>query len=149
LTMGLISLVGSGPGDPELVTLKMVRRLACANLVFYDALVSKDVLKLAPQARRLLSANDDRITARRPWLAHRDTGRHRRRSVDGRDLTWVATLDRLNALLVSYSNDGRRTSTRPPTSGLAASRALAASPEGSPPGTPRSHARPSPRGWKS
>ena len=30
-----------------------MRRLACANLVLYDALVSKDVLKLAPQARRL------------------------------------------------------------------------------------------------
>jgi hypothetical protein len=39
--------------DPDLITLKAVRRLADANLVLYGALVGKDVLKLAPQARRL------------------------------------------------------------------------------------------------
>jgi uroporphyrin-III C-methyltransferase len=41
------------PGDPDLITLKAVRRLADANLVLYGALVGKDVLKLAPRARRL------------------------------------------------------------------------------------------------
>jgi uroporphyrin-III C-methyltransferase len=38
---------------PISITLKAVRRLADANLVLYGALVGKDVLKLAPQARRL------------------------------------------------------------------------------------------------
>lgn len=48
----MVSLVGAGPGDPELLTLKAARRLAEAQLILYDALVSADVLKLAPHARR-------------------------------------------------------------------------------------------------
>ncbi|MGC3999346.1 MAG: uroporphyrinogen-III C-methyltransferase [Anaeromyxobacter sp.] len=41
---GFVSLVGAGPGDPELLTLKAARRLAEADLVLYDALVSGEVL---------------------------------------------------------------------------------------------------------
>jgi uroporphyrin-III C-methyltransferase len=39
-------LVGAGPGDPELLTLKAARLLATARLVIYDKLVSKEVLEL-------------------------------------------------------------------------------------------------------
>ena len=49
---GLVSLVGAGPGDPELLTRKAVRRLAEADLVLYDALVDPSVLDLAGRARR-------------------------------------------------------------------------------------------------
>lgn len=46
-----VTLVGAGPGDPELLTLKAARALADARLVLYDKLVSKEVLKLVnPQA---------------------------------------------------------------------------------------------------
>lgn len=41
-----VLLVGAGPGDPELLTLKAGKALAAARLVLYDKLVSKDVLKL-------------------------------------------------------------------------------------------------------
>lgn len=48
---GHVSLVGAGPGDPELLTLKAIKRLAEADVVLYDALVDRRVLDLAPKAR--------------------------------------------------------------------------------------------------
>lgn len=47
---GFVSLVGAGPWDPELLTVRAVRRLEEADLVLHDALVSHDVLELAPRA---------------------------------------------------------------------------------------------------
>lgn len=49
--MGKVYLVGAGPGDPELLTLKAARLLACANVVLHDSLVSGEVLgKIRPTA---------------------------------------------------------------------------------------------------
>jgi uroporphyrin-III C-methyltransferase / precorrin-2 dehydrogenase / sirohydrochlorin ferrochelatase len=48
---GLVSLVGAGPGDPELLTIRAVDRLRVADLVLYDALVDRASLRHAPQAR--------------------------------------------------------------------------------------------------
>jgi len=49
---GHVSIVGAGPGDPELLTVRAVRALAGADLVLYDALVSLEILALAPRAQR-------------------------------------------------------------------------------------------------
>jgi len=76
--MGKVYLVGAGPGDPELLTLKAARLLAQADIVLHDSLVSREVLeRISPGAKVI------------------DVGKR-----CGKKLL---TQDEINALLVSYS----------------------------------------------
>lgn len=51
---GQVWLVGAGPGDPELLTLKALKVLQTAQVVVHDGLVSDEILALAPaEARRI------------------------------------------------------------------------------------------------
>ena len=48
-----LSLVGAGPGDPDLITLAGVKALQSAAVVLYDALTHPQLLEWAPQAEKI------------------------------------------------------------------------------------------------
>jgi uroporphyrin-III C-methyltransferase len=52
---GKIYLIGAGPGDPELLTLKAARLLAGAEVVLHDALVSEAVLAMISRAAQVIN----------------------------------------------------------------------------------------------
>jgi uroporphyrin-III C-methyltransferase len=75
---GKVYLVGAGPGDPELLTLKAARLLSRANVVLHDALVSREVLRMISPAAEVI-----------------DVGKRAGRK--------LLTQDEINSLLVSYA----------------------------------------------
>jgi uroporphyrin-III C-methyltransferase / precorrin-2 dehydrogenase / sirohydrochlorin ferrochelatase len=52
---GTVFLVGAGPGDPELLTLKAAKVLRSADVVLHDELVSAEVLRLIPPTAQLVN----------------------------------------------------------------------------------------------
>ncbi len=79
---GHVSLVGAGPGDPGLLTLKGLRALQEADVVIHDRLASPDVLELARRDAERIDAG------KRPGAG--------------------ATQSGINALLVEHARRGRR-----------------------------------------
>lgn len=75
---GKVYLVGGGPGDPELLTLKAAKILARADIVLHDALVSREVLALVAARAELV-----------------DVGK--------RCGTKLLTQEEINALMISYA----------------------------------------------
>lgn len=47
--LGEVTLVGCGPGDPELLTIKALNAIRFAEVVLYDNLISDEILKLVPE----------------------------------------------------------------------------------------------------
>jgi uroporphyrin-III C-methyltransferase / precorrin-2 dehydrogenase / sirohydrochlorin ferrochelatase len=80
---GSVALVGAGPGDAELLTLRAVRALQSADVILFDDLVSPDVLDFARrEAKKMLVGK----------TGHRPSCRQ----------------DEINALMVSLARAGRR-----------------------------------------
>jgi len=52
---GRVWLVGAGPGDPDLLTIKALKVLKTAQVVVHDGLVSDEILDLAPEGARRIS----------------------------------------------------------------------------------------------
>ena len=80
---GKVYLVGAGPGDPELLTLRAARLLNQADVIVHDGLVSAEILAMAPPSTRLISVAKQR-------------SRH------------SMAQDQINALLVSEARKGRK-----------------------------------------
>ena len=49
-----VYLIGAGPGDPDLITLKAVKALNKADVVLYDYLANDEILKHAPDDAELI-----------------------------------------------------------------------------------------------
>ena len=79
---GKIWLVGAGPGDPELLTLRAARLLSRAELIVHDGLVDPAILLLAPPSARLVSVAKSRARHTLPQ-------------------------DQINALLIRHARAGR------------------------------------------
>lgn len=56
-----LTLVGGGPGDPSLITLKATEALRSADVVLFDALVNNELLRYAPNAQKVF------VGKRRGW----------------------------------------------------------------------------------
>lgn len=52
-TLGIVYLVGAGPGAVDLITVRGAKLLEQADIVFYDALVDPEMLSLCPQAEKV------------------------------------------------------------------------------------------------
>ena len=80
---GIVHLVGAGPGDPELLTLKAARLLQQAEVCVYDHLVSNDVLRLVRRSAELIYAGKEKSNHALPQ-------------------------EEINALLVALARKGKR-----------------------------------------
>jgi len=79
---GKVYLVGAGPGDPELLTLKAAKLLAAAQVVLYDSLVSREILQMISREALLV-----------------DVGKRAGKK--------LLTQDEINSLLVDYAKQGK------------------------------------------
>lgn len=52
--MGKVYLVGAGPGDPDLITVKGMKTIEAADVILYDRLVNKELLTYAPEHCKLI-----------------------------------------------------------------------------------------------
>ena len=79
---GKVYLMGAGPGDPELLTMKAARVLREADVVLHDDLISREILALIPRTATLVSVGKRCGAAR-------------------------VTQEEINAMMLAYASSGR------------------------------------------
>ena len=52
--MGKVYLVGAGPGDPDLITVKGMKAIQASDVILYDRLVNKEILDFATQSSSIV-----------------------------------------------------------------------------------------------
>ena len=57
--MGKVYLVGAGPGDPDLLTIKGMKAIQMSDVILYDRLVNKDILDLAKPGTKFFYCGKD------------------------------------------------------------------------------------------
>ncbi len=72
---GTVYLVGAGPGDAGLLTLRAAELLERAEVVVYDSLVNPDVLRLAPRSAELIDGGNDTTGLNQLLIARSRAGR--------------------------------------------------------------------------
>jgi uroporphyrin-III C-methyltransferase len=53
--VGKVYLIGAGPGDPELLTIKAARLIAAADVVLHDSLVGSEILRMIPSTAQVIN----------------------------------------------------------------------------------------------
>jgi uroporphyrin-III C-methyltransferase len=82
INQGRLALIGAGPGDPELITVKGLRLLREADVVLYDRLAPCQLLNEAPDAEKIdVGKFPGRPTPSQPWIndlivKHAAAGKH-------------------------------------------------------------------------
>ncbi len=73
---GRVTLVGAGPGQEELLTLKAVRALQSADIILFDEFISNSILELARrEAKRMMIKNSDN-PINKPMIQLAKSGKH-------------------------------------------------------------------------
>ena len=86
---GSVTLVGAGPGDPELLTLRAVRALQSADVILFDNLGSRDVLDFARrEAKKILVGKPDDVHALTIKLARQGQRVVRLKGSDPLNVEW-------------------------------------------------------------
>jgi uroporphyrinogen III methyltransferase/synthase len=82
-TKATVYLVGAGPGDPGLLTLRAAELLERADVVVYDALVNPEVLRLAPKSAELIGGGKTPAELNQLFIARSRAGKTVVRLLDG------------------------------------------------------------------